>query len=112
MEITFEGYSGAVEALVVDTNELTANSGAVVSAEVTTVQEGTEPLQGDFTLSFQGQETPALSFDADASEVCHQVSTPNFQVLVASGVGPSCAPFLLVKDRLLLEAYICSRTLS
>lgn len=71
--ITFDGYTGAVEALVVDTNELTADSGAVVTAEVNTLQEGTEPLEGDFTLSFQGQETPALGLDATANEVPLQV---------------------------------------
>lgn len=73
-EITFDGYTGAVEALVVDTNQLTAVLGTVVTAEVITVQEGTEPLLGDFTLSFRGQETPALSLDAADSEVrCHVV---------------------------------------
>lgn len=72
-EITFQGYTGAVEALVVDTNELTAASGTVVSAEVTTLQEGTEALEGDFTLSFQGQETPAISLDASANEVRRRV---------------------------------------
>lgn len=72
-EITFEGYSGDVEALVVDTNQLTADSETVVSAEVTIVQEGTEPLLGDFTLGFQGQETPALSADASADEVSRDV---------------------------------------
>lgn len=68
-EITFEGYTGAVEVLVVDTTELDADSGTVISAEVISLQEGTEPLQGDFTLSFRGQETAALSYDADADEV-------------------------------------------
>lgn len=69
LAITFEGYTGAVEALVVDTNQLVAASGAVVSAEVAIRQEGAEPLRGDFTLSFQGHETPALSYNADDIEV-------------------------------------------
>lgn len=68
-EIAFEGYTGAVETLVVDTAELVADSGAVVSAEVIVLEEGTEPLRGDFSLAFRGQETPALSYDVDADEV-------------------------------------------
>lgn len=85
-EITFEGYTGAVEALVVDTTELDADSGTVVAAEVTSLQEGTEPLRGDFTLSFRGHETAALSYNADADEVkkkrcaqrkCHSWSRNN-----------------------------------
>lgn len=72
-EITFDGYVGAVEALVVDTNDLTADSGTVVSAVVTLLEEGTEPLRGDFTLSFQGYETSALSYDSNANEVGRQV---------------------------------------
>lgn len=67
-EITFDGYTGAVEDLVVDTTELEAGSGAVVSAEVITLQEGTEPLRGDFSLIYGGHETTALSYDADATE--------------------------------------------
>ncbi|CAM9800578.1 unnamed protein product [Ectocarpus sp. 6 AP-2014] len=67
-EITFDGYTGAVEDLVLDTTELEADSGAVVSAEVITLQEGTEPLQGDFSLIYRGHETAALSYDADATE--------------------------------------------
>lgn len=73
-EISFDGYTGAIEALVVDTNELVADSETVVTAEVIDLQEGTEPLEGDFTLSFQGQETPALSLDANANEVRGHVS--------------------------------------
>ncbi|CAN0156587.1 unnamed protein product, partial [Hapterophycus canaliculatus] len=72
-EITFEGYAGAVEALVVDTTELVADSGAVVSAEVFVLEEGTEPLRGDFTLSFGGEETAALSYDVDATEMKRQL---------------------------------------
>lgn len=68
-EITFEGYTGPVETLVVDTSELVADSGAVVSADVIVLEEGTEPLRGDFSLLFGGQETAALSFDVDADEV-------------------------------------------
>ena len=101
-EITFDGYTGAVEALVVDTNQLTHVGGTVVTAEVVTVQEGTEPLEGDFTLSFQGQETPALSIAAPADEVrCHvlakalfEASQPSlrlyrgcFDAAVAQGIG-------------------------
>lgn len=71
--ITFDGYTGAVEPLVVDTNELTAASGTV-TAEVATRQEGTETLRGDFTLSFQGQGTPALSINATDVEVSRPVS--------------------------------------
>lgn len=52
-----------------DTTELDAESGAIVSAEAVSLQEGTEPLRGDFTLFFQGQETAALSYDATADEV-------------------------------------------
>lgn len=54
---------------MVDTTELDPESGAIVSAEVISLQEGTEPLRGDFTLIFQGQETAALSYDATADEV-------------------------------------------
>lgn len=71
-EITFDGYAGALELLVPDTSELVAESGAVVSAEVISLQEGTEPLRGDFTLSFRGAETVALSYDATADEVLIQ----------------------------------------
>lgn len=55
--------------MVPDTSELDAESGAMVSAEVVTLQEGTEPLRGDFTLIFDGEETSALSHDASADEV-------------------------------------------
>lgn len=68
-EITFDGYIGAVEPLVPDTSELVAQSGTVVSSEVVTLQEGTEPLRGDFTLRFRGQGTPALSYTSTANEV-------------------------------------------
>lgn len=69
-EITFTGYTGPIELLVADTSELDAETGAVVSFEAVTLEEGTEPLRGDFTLSFQGQETAALSYDSTADEVC------------------------------------------
>lgn len=68
-EITFTGYTGPVDLLVVDTTELVPESGAIVFAEVISLQEGTEPLRGDFTLIFRGQETAALSYDATADEV-------------------------------------------
>lgn len=64
----FDGYSGLVEPLVPDTTELLAESGAVISSEVVTADEGTEPLRGDFTLSFRGQHTPALSYNSTADE--------------------------------------------
>lgn len=68
-EITFTGYTGSVEPLVADTSELDAETGAVISFEAVTLEEGTEPLRGDFTLGFQGQETAALSYDSTADEV-------------------------------------------
>lgn len=69
-EVTFTGYTGPVELLVADTSELDAETGAIVSFEAVKFEEGTEPLRGDFTLSFQGQETVALSYDSTADEVC------------------------------------------
>lgn len=68
-KIVFDDYNGLVEPLVPDTTELVAESGAVVSSEVVTVEEGMEPLRGDFTLSFRGQHTPALSYNSTADEV-------------------------------------------
>lgn len=68
-EITFDDYIGVVEPLVPDTTELVAQSGEVISSEVITDQEGTEPLRGDFTLSFRGHRTPALSYNTTAEEV-------------------------------------------
>lgn len=69
---------GDVEPLVPDTSELVAESGAVVSSEVITLEEGTEPLRGDFTLSFRGQETTALSYNSTADEVTNAVSGRRF----------------------------------
>ena len=68
-EITFTGYTGPIDLLVMDTSELDPESGDIVSAEAVSLQEGTEPLRGDFTLIFQGQETAALSYNATADEV-------------------------------------------
>lgn len=68
-EITFKEYVGEVEPLVPDTSELVASSGAVVATEVVVLEEGTEPLRGDFTLRFRGQGTPALNYSATADEV-------------------------------------------
>lgn len=68
-EITFDDYIGVVEPLVPDTTELVAQSGEVISSEVITLLEGTEPLRGDFTLSFRGHHTPALSYNTTAEEV-------------------------------------------
>lgn len=73
-EITFTRYTGPVDLLVVDTTELDPESGAIVSAEAISLQEGTEPLRGDFTLIFDGQETAALSYDATADEVTRYFS--------------------------------------
>lgn len=46
-----------------------AESGSVVSVEVVILEEGTEPLRGDFTISFKGEETVALRHDSTDEEV-------------------------------------------
>lgn len=68
-EITFGAYTGLVQPIVADTSELVAESGAVVVADIVTLEEGTEPLRGDFTLAFRGQETPSMSYDVAADQV-------------------------------------------
>lgn len=68
-EITFSVYTGAIAPLVPDISELVAESGTVVSAEVIELEEGTEPLRGDFTIRFRGQETAHLRYDSSAEQV-------------------------------------------
>lgn len=46
-----------------------AQSGAVITAEIVAEQEGTESLRGDFTLRFEEEGTPALSYNVTADEV-------------------------------------------
>lgn len=73
-EITFSGYTGAVDPLVPDTSELVAESGTVVSAEVIELEKGTEPLRGDFTIRFRGQATVHLSYDSSAEQVSSRMA--------------------------------------
>ena len=46
----------------------------MVSAKVVELEKGTEPLRGDFTLSFRGQETVHLSYNSSAEQVNHRIA--------------------------------------
>jgi len=58
--VTFVGYDGDFEPIVISTNPYTSTS------TVTTTVHGTSTIGGSFTLSFQGNMTVDLPFDVSA----------------------------------------------